>query len=360
MTRRGLFAAIPLLLATALSGCSRGESASSPRVLNGAGATLPSPLYARWSTEYAKLDPAVRINYQPVGSGAGVRQVTDGVVDFGATDEPLTEAEAARARGAVLHVPMTVGAVAITYNAPERGATSEPIRFPADVIADVFLGVVTRWDDARLRAANPGRPLPAEPITVVHRADGSGTSAAFSGWLSRSSEGWRVKVGTGTTLRFPVGVGVRGNEGVAAYVKQTPFTIGYLEVAHARIAGLPVASIQNRAGAFVAPTNEAIERAVRAAELVPESSAADGGALRETDGEAYPILALSYVVVPRDARDRARGLAVARFLWWAVHEGQRFAKPLDYAELPPALVLRAEGALREMRGEGRVLLPAGT
>lgn len=357
MRRRGVLVAVVLVLGAASSGCSRGEGSSSPRVVNGAGATLPAPLYARWSTEYAKLDPSVRINYQPVGSGAGVRQVTDGVVDFGATDEPLSDTEAARAQGAVLHVPTTVGAVAITYNAPGEG---EPVRFPADVIADVFLGTVTRWDDARLRAANPGRALPSEPITVVHRADGSGTSAAFSGWLSRSSEGWRVKVGTGTSLRFPVGVGVRGNEGVAAYVKQTPFTIGYLEVAHARIAGLPVASIQNRAGAFVAPTHEAIERAVRAAELVPEGSAADGGALREVDREAYPILALSYVVVPRDARDRGRALAVARFLWWAVHEGQRFAKPLDYAELPPALVLRAEGALREMRGEGRVLLPAGS
>lgn len=352
MTRRGVLLALVL----AAAGCTRGEGASSPRVINGAGATLPSPLYARWSTEYAKLDPAVRINYQPVGSGAGVRQVTDGVVDFGATDEPLSEAEAARAQGAVLHVPTTVGAVALTYNAPG----TEPLRLPADVIADVFLGAITRWDDPRLRAANPSRTLPSEPITIVHRADGSGTSAAFSGWLSRGSEGWRTKVGTGTSIRFPVGVGVKGNEGVAAYVKQTPFTIGYLEVAHARIAGLPVASIQNRAGAFVAPTNEAIERAVRAAELVPEGSAADGGALREVDREAYPILALSYVVVPRDARDHGRGLAVARFLWWAVHEGQRFAKPLDYAELPPPLVLRAESALREMRGEGRPLLPAGT
>lgn len=318
-----------------MAACTRGDDA--PRVIHGAGATLPYPLYARWATEYAKRDPKVRINYQSVGSGAGVRQLEDGVVDFGATDEPIDEA---RAAGPVLHVPTTVGAVAITYALAPNDA---PLRFPADVIADVWLGTITRWDDPRLRAANPDRELPHEAISVVHRADGSGTTAAFTGFLARTSTVWRDKVGASTTPRFPVGVAAKGNEGVAAYVKQTPFTIGYLEVAHARIAKLPVATVQNRTGAFVAPTVEAIDHAMRGTDA----------------SAAYPITALSYVVVPRDARDPARAAAVASFLWWAVHDGQRFARALDYAELPPELVKRAETSLRELRAGGQPLLPAG-
>ncbi len=345
----GIALACALLWAAA---CSRTD-ADAPRVLNGAGATLPYPLYARWSAEYAKLDPKVRINYQSVGSGAGVRQVTDGVVDFGATDEPMSEGEIARAQGAVVHVPTTVGAVAITYNLPGEA----PLRLTPDLVADIFLGVVARWDEPRLLAANPGRALPAAPITIVHRADGSGTSAAFTSYLSRTSDAWKSRVGTGTTPRFPVGVGVKGNEGVAAHVKQTPFTIGYLEVAHARLAGLPSAVVQNRSGAFVAPTIEALDSAARAAAAKPVH-----GQISLVDSDApaaYPITALTYVVVPKDLRDAERGTAVAKFLWWAIHDGQRFARTLDYAELPPELVLRGESALRELRSGGHALLPAG-
>jgi phosphate transport system substrate-binding protein len=328
-------AALLVVLAWA-SACTRGEEA--PRVINGAGATLPYPLYARWSAEYAKLDPKVRINYQSVGSGAGIRQLTDGVVDFGATDEPLDPGRLARGEP-VLHVPTTVGAVAMTFSLPGAPA----LLLPADVLADVFLGVITRWDDPRLRAANPGTELPSEAITVVHRADGSGTSAAFAGFLARSSEAWRTRVGVGTSPRFPVGVGMKGNEGVAEYVKKTPFALGYLEVAHARLVGLPAAAVQNPKGAFVTPSLEALDHAIRGT----------------SEASAYPITALSYVVVPREARDAARGGAVAKFLWWAVHDGQRYARSLDYVELPPELVSRAEAALHELRADGRFLLPAG-
>ncbi len=351
---RWLLLGLVVLSAVAIASACSKSNADSMRVINGAGATLPYPLYARWSAEYAKLDPKVRINYQSVGSGAGVRQVSDGVVDFGATDEPLSEGELARCKDSVLHVPTTIGAVAVTYNLP--GAA--PLRLTADLVADVFLGTVTRWDDARIREANEGRALPAEPITVVHRADGSGTSAAFTSYLSRTSAAWRSKVGAGTTPRFPTGVGVKGSEGVAAHVKVTPFTIGYVEVSHAHLAGLPVASVQNRAGAFVTPTLEALDHAARAAVLLDPGAARDTPIrlVDTTDPAAYPITALSYVVLPRDARDPERGAALAQFLWWAVHDGQRYARPLDYAELPPELVLRAESVLRELRAGGRPIV----
>jgi phosphate transport system substrate-binding protein len=340
------------------AGCSRGAPAASesaPRLLVGAGATLPYPLYSKWAAEYARVDPAVRVNYQSVGSGAGIRQVADGVVDFGATDEPMNDEQLKRSATKLIHVPTTVGAVVFAFNLPAE----RELALTAEIAADIFLGNVARWDDERLRAINPGRSLPSEAIIVVHRAEGSGTSAALTSYLAAHNDKWRETVGSGTSARFPVGVGAKGNEGVTAFIKSTPLSIGYVELVYARQSGLAMAKVKNRAGKLVAPTLDAIERAAQSASSASAKSEERVVLLDSPDEDAYPIAALSYVVLPIDARDRGKAESLAKFLWWAVHEGQGFARALDYVALPPFLVARAESALRELRADGRPLLPSG-
>lgn len=329
-------------LGAAAMACTRQDRA--PRVVDGTGATLPYPLYAKWAAEYGRVDPNVRINYQPLGSGAGVRQIADGVVDFGATDEPMSDAELARAERALVQIPTTIGAVVLAY----RLDGIADLELTPELAADVFLGDIARWDDARLRAANPHAALPSEPIMVVHRADGSGTSAALTTFLGRHSPTFRDRVGAGKIARFPVGVGAKGSDGVSAFVRATPNTVGYVESAYARAAGLSVARIMNRKGKFVPPTLEAMDRAARGAK--------DLSIVDADDELAYPIAALSLVVVPREIKDRAKGEALVSFLWWAVHEGQRFAAAEGYAPLPPELVARAESALREVRAAGKPIV----
>lgn len=333
----------------ALGSCTRsGRSDGASSVIHGAGATLPFPLYSKWSTEFSRVDGSVRVNYQPLGSGAGIRQMSDGVVDFGATDEPMSNEQLERAPAALVHVPMTIGAVVLAYNLP--GVTE--LRLTSDVVADVFRGAITRWDDERLREANPSAPLPSQPITVVHRADGSGTSATFTTYLSKTSEGWRASVGAGIAPRFPVGVGARGNDGVTAYVKSTPHAIGYVELAYARQARLPIAHVKNRAGHYVVPTLESLDSAARSAiARVPEDLRVS--LVDSPDPRAYPITALSFIILPREAKDRERAEALVRFVWWGLHEGQRYAAELDYAPLPAELVSRGERTLRGLRAEGR-------
>jgi len=354
MTRLALALAFVLVLG-ACSRASGTPTESSPRVLVGAGATLPYPLYSKWAAEYARVEPTVRVNYQSLGSGAGVRQVSDGVVDFGATDEPMTDEQIRLASKKLVHVPTTVGAVVFAFNLPGE----RDLALTAEVAAAVFLGDVQRWDDERIRSLNPGRNLPAEPIIVVHRADGSGTSAALTTYLAKHDATWQAKVGAATSPHFPVGVGAKGNEGVTAFIKSTPLALGYVELVYARQAGLAMAQVRNPAGKMVAPSLDALDRAARSARP-PRDDDARVVLLDAEDEGAYPIAAVSFVVVPRDTADRAKGEALAKFLWWAVHDGQSFAGSLDYARLPPALVGRAERALGELRGEGRPLLPSGS
>ncbi len=336
------------LFAPSVSSCTRaGQADGAPRVIDGAGATLPFPLYSKWASEFAQVDGTVRVNYQPLGSGAGIRQMSDGVIDFGATDEPMSDEQLKRAPSDLVHVPMTIGAVVLAYNVP--GATD--LRLTPETIADVFRGTISRWDDARLRESNARASMPAQPIAVVHRADGSGTSATFTTYLSRTSAAWRADVGAGVSPRFPVGVGARGNDGVAAYIKSTPYAVGYVELAHARQAGLPIALVKNHAGNFVAPTLASLDRAARSAlTRVPEDLRLS--LVDSEDAEAYPITALSFLILPRNSRQRAKGEALARFVWWALHDGQRFAAQLEYAPLPTELVTRGERAVRELRAGG--------
>lgn len=355
MNRRPLVA-LGVLAVVAL-GCTRAgqpTTEGAPRVLVGAGASLPFPLYSRWSAEYAKVEPGVRINYQSVGSGAGIRQMTDGVVDFGATDEPLSRADRERIASRVVHVPMTIGAVVLAFNVP--GA--QELSLSGDVIADIFLGTVKRWNDPRITTPNEGARLPDEPIVVVHRADGSGTSAALTEFLSRASPAWRDGVGTGTSPRFPVGVGAKGNEGVTALVKATPLSFGYVELAYARQARLPIVKVKNRAGRLVEPTVETLAKAATSADLsaIGGPDEPRGVLVDAPDEAAYPITALSYVVVPRDSHDPAKAEAIAKFLWWAVHDGQRLSQALDFAPLTPALLEKSENAIRQLRAEGKPLV----
>lgn len=357
MNRRTLLLLAPLAAFAIHAACTRSSPAAteaSPRVLVGAGASLPYPLYSKWASEYAKVDPTVRVNYQSVGSGAGIRQMGDGVVDFGATDEPLSKAERERSSVPLVHVPTTVGAVVLAFNLPG----THDLALGGDLVADIFLGTVKRWNDPRIESANPGRHLPDETIVVVHRADGSGTSAALTDFLSKTSPAWRDSVGSGTSPRFPVGVGAKGNEGVTALVKTTPLAIGYVELAYARQAGLPMAHVRNRAGKMVAPSVDALTKAATSADLsaIGTRDEPRGVLVDAPDEGAYPITALSYVVLPREGHDTAKAEALAKFLWWAVHDGQKLATSLDFAPLTPALLERSERALRELRADGKPIL----
>lgn len=301
--------------------------------LLGAGATFPYPLYARWFNRFAQ-DSGVRINYQSIGSGGGIRQLTAGTVDFGATDVPMTDAEIARVpSGVVVHLPTVLGAVSVTYNLPELDGA---LRLSGDVLADIFLGRITRWNDPRLLALNPSQPLPDRDILVVHRSDGSGTSFIFSDYLSRVSSDWAAGPGRSKDVRWPVGIGGKGNEGVAAQVKAMPGSLGYLEATYARQNRLRSAHLRNAAGNFVAPAAYEIAQAASSA----LADIADSTDLRlsivDAPGErAYPIASFTWVLVVPDLIGAPRTTALKRFLRWALTEGDEIARTLGYEPLPP-------------------------
>ena len=319
--------------------------------LQGAGATFPNPLYQKWLSEYGKLHPDVRIDYQSIGSGGGIKQIKEQTVDFGASDAPMKDEDLKSAPGELLHIPTVLGAVVLTYNLQ---GVAQPLRFSPDVIADIFLGKIKRWDDARIKADNPGAALPAADITVVHRSDGSGTSAVFTDYLSKVSAEWKEKVGTGTSPNWPVGLGGKGNEGVTGQVKQTPNTIGYVELAYAVQNKLPVALIKNASGNFVEPSLDAVTAA--AAESLPTTPEDLRVSLTNAGGAtAYPVSSYTYILAYKDQKDAAKGKALVDFLWWGVHDGERFAKDLLYAPLPPDIVKRAEAKINSITSGGKPL-----
>ncbi|MET0649327.1 MAG: phosphate ABC transporter substrate-binding protein PstS [Pyrinomonadaceae bacterium] len=319
--------------------------------LQGAGATFPNPLYQKWLSEYGKLHPDVRIDYQSIGSGGGIKQIREQTVDFGASDAPMKDEDLKSAPGELLHIPTVLGAVVLTYNLQ---GVAQPLRFSPDVIADIFLGKIKRWDDARIKADNPGAALPAADITVVHRSDGSGTSAVFTDYLSKVSPEWKEKVGTGTSPNWPVGLGGKGNEGVTGQVKQTPNTIGYVELAYAVQNKLPVALIKNASGNFVEPSLDAVTAA--AAESLPTTPEDLRVSLTNAGGAtAYPISSYTYILAYKDQKDAAKGKALVDFLWWGIHDGERFAKDLLYAPLPPDIVKRAEAKINSITSAGKPL-----
>ncbi|HEX4599883.1 MAG TPA: phosphate ABC transporter substrate-binding protein PstS [Gemmatimonadales bacterium] len=319
--------------------------------LTGAGATFPNIIYQEWILTYNKAHPEVQLNYQSIGSGGGIRQFSDGTVDFGGSDAPMSDSAIAAIKGNVLHIPTVLGATIVTYNVADA---KQPLRFTPDLVADIYLGKITKWNDARLAAANPGVTLPALDIVVVHRSDGSGTSYNFTDYLTKVSPEWAEKVGKGTAVNWPVGLGGKGNEGVAATVGQTPGAVGYVELGYATANKLPVALVRNKAGAFVAPTLKA-------------TTAAFAGALRSMapttdfrvsitdpdERDAYPIATMTYLLLHKSYTDAAKTRELLRFVWWAETEGQVRAEPLGYAPLPKQLAPWIKERLESITVDGK-------
>jgi phosphate transport system substrate-binding protein len=325
--------------------------AADPLTVTGAGATFPYPLYSKWFYEYSNAHPGVNFNYQSIGSGGGIRQITAGTIDFGATDAPMTEDEMAKLPGPIFHIPTAIGAVAIVYNVEGVGSG---LKLTQDSLAEIFLGKITGWNDPKIASQNPGMKLPGSEIVVAHRSDGSGTTDIFTNYLSTVNAGWKEKVGKGKSVNWPVGLGGKGNEGVAGVVKQTPGAIGYVELAYATQNKMAMAALRNREGSFVLPSLEAT------------SAAAAGGAgtmpadfrvsLVDTPGrDAYPVCGLTWILVYKDQKDEAKGKALVAFLKWAIRDGQKMNAPLLYAPIPGPVVEKVDATLKQIRFQGKSL-----
>ena len=337
--------------AFACSGGSGPGSAGGPIKLQGAGATFPMPLYQKWMSEYGKLHANVQMDYQSIGSGGGIKQIQSQTVDFGASDAPMTDAELKASPGELIHIPTVLGAVVVTYNVE---SIAKPLNLSPEVVADIFLGKITKWDDARLKQDNPGVSLPAGDITTVHRSDGSGTTYVFTDYLSKVSPEWKEKVGTDKSPKWPGGQGGKGNEGVTGQIKQQPNTIGYVELAYAVQNKLPVALIRNASGKFVEPSIDAVTAAAAAAsgQTPDDLRVSITNAAGET---AYPISSYTYILAYKDQKDATKGKAVVDFLWWGIHDGEQFAKDLLYAPLPAEIVKRTEAKINSITSGGKPL-----
>ncbi len=329
-----------------------GGAAAQTVTLNGAGATFPFPLYSKWSQVYAE-EKGVHINYQSIGSGGGIRQFIAKTVDFGATDGPMTDEQIAQSGGRVLHIPMVAGAVVPVYNLPGVG---QGLNFTPDVLADIFLGRITKWDDPRLSRLNPKANLPGTDIVVVHRSDGSGTTAIWVNYLSKVSPMWKARVGEGTSVNWPTGLGGRGNEGVAGLVRQTPNTLGYVELAYALTNKMTFGSVRNKAGQFVRPTLSSTTKAMDGAlKNIPDDFRVF---FTNPDGkDAYPVAGFTWILINAEQADAVKGKALTEFLWWAIHDGQKYAPTLLYAPLPKSLVTRVERSLKSVTYRGQPILP---
>ena len=319
--------------------------------VTGAGATFPYPLYSKWFYEYSNAHPGVNFNYQSIGSGGGIRQITAGTVDFGATDAPMKNEDMAKLPGPILHIPTAIGAVTVVYN---LGGVKSGLKLTPDALANIYLGKITRWNDPQIASQNPGVKLPGEEIVVAHRSDGSGTTDIFTNFLSTVNQEWKEKVGRGKSVKWPVGLGGKGNEGVAGVVKQTPGAIGYVELAYATQNKMTVAAVRNREGAFILPSLESTsEAAAGAAKTMPADYRV---ALVDAPGKgSYPICGFTWLLVYKDQRDAAKGKALVSFLKWAMHDGQKMNAPLLYAPIPKPVVEKVDATLKQIRYKGKSL-----
>ena len=322
-----------LALSAAAALCAKAGSAQGVQV-DGAGATFPAPIYTKWFSEYNKLHPDVRINYQSIGSGGGIRQLSNQTVFFGATDGPMTADQMQGAAGKILHLPTVLGGVVPVYNIP--GVDSE-LKFSGPVLADIILGKITKWNDAALTALNPGAKLPGTDITVVHRSDGSGTTYIFADYLSKVSPEFKKKVGVATAVNWPAGVGGKGNEGVAGLVKQTPGAIGYVELIYAIQNKIAYGSVQNMAGEFLRATTDSVTAAAAAAvSAMPKDFRVS---ITNAPGKGvYPISSFTWLLFYESPKDKQKGKIMKEFVKWALTDGQKFAAELGYAPLPEAVV----------------------
>jgi phosphate transport system substrate-binding protein len=344
--------------------------------INGAGATFPFPLIDTWRVEYQSVNPSVSINYQSIGSGGGVRQFTERTVDFGASDAPLTQEEMQALASTPVHIPETIGSVVAAYNLP---GIDKGLKLTGPVLADIFAGKITRWDDPRIRELNPDLSLPAADIVVVHRSDGSGTTFIWTGYLSQVSPEWNQTIGAGKSVQWTVGLGAQGNEGVSNTVLSTPNSIGYVELTYALTTDMDYASLMNRAGNFVEPTVDSTRAAAQAAIIMNgtntvanttsgsavslpggDQSWADVSLLDAPGADSYPIASFSYLLLYKelstniDSMEKAQ--ALAQFVNWAVTDGQQFASPLHYVPLPESVVQHNQQTLRSLTFNGQPVL----
>ena len=324
--------------------------------ITGAGATFPYPIYSKWVLEYTKTRPNIEINYQSIGSGGGIRQFMDRTVQFGATDGPMSDSQITAIRGNVLHIPTVLGAVVPVYSLP--GITAQ-LRFTPDILAGIYLGQITRWNDTRIAAANPGVQLPERDVIVVHRSDGSGTTYVWTDYLAKVSADWARRVGRGTAVNWPVGLGGQGNPGVASTVSRTPGAIGYVELVYALQNRIAYGLVRNRAGTFVNATLASTTAAAGAAVAsLPDDTDFRISITDAAGADAYPIASFTWILLPSQMTDAAIARPLLEWLWWATHAGQPFATQLGYAQLPARVVQIIETRLRTVTLNGRPVLPA--
>jgi phosphate transport system substrate-binding protein len=317
-----LLAAAGLLALTATSAVAQN--------INGAGATFPYPIYSRWFTEYNKVHPEVKINYQSIGSGGGIRQVSEGTVDFGATDGPMSDQQIAEAKVKTQHIPTVLGAVVPVYNIP---GVNKTLNFSSEVIADIYLGTISKWNDPRLAKDNPGVSFPDKAILPVYRSDGSGTTYIFTDFLSKVSADFQGKVGKGTSVKWPTGIGQKGNEGVAGMVRQSPYSFGYVELIYARANNMQFGAVKNKAGKFLQATTDGVTAAAAAAaKAMPRDYRVS---ITNADGpDSYPISSFTWLLIPLQSKDPAKGKALQGFLEWMLDTGESEASSMTYAPLP--------------------------
>jgi len=334
-----------LIAATALAAAIVRPGAAQTVQINGAGATFPYPIYSKWFSEYNKMHPDVQINYQSIGSGGGIRQLINRTVFFGATDGPMTKDQLLAAPGTILHFPTVLGAVVPVYNVP--GVDAE-LKFTGPLLADIFMGKVSKWNDAPIAKLNPGVSLPGSDITVVHRSDGSGTTYIFADYLGKVSPDWKKTVGVATSVNWPTGVGGKGNEGVAGLVKQTPGSIGYVELIYALQNKIDFGTVQNMAGEFVRASLDSVTKAAAATKgkMPPDFRVSITNA---PGAGVYPISSFTWLLFYESPKDKRAARVMTDFMRWALHDGQKYCADLGYAPLPEEVVAMEMEALKKIR-----------
>jgi phosphate transport system substrate-binding protein len=335
-----------------ISGILAAAAPAAAQSLTGAGATFPNPIYTKWFDAYSKKT-GVQINYQSIGSGGGIRQFTEGTVDFGASDGPMNESQIQAVNGNVLHVPTVLGAVAVTYNLPTLGDTK--LKFDGNLLVEIFMGRVTKWNDPKIAALNPGVKLPDIDLIVVHRSDGSGTTYVFTDYLNKFSREWKDKVGYATSVNWPTGLGGKGNEGVTQQIKQTEGAVGYVELIYAISNNLPYAQVKNATGNFIAPSLETVTAAAAGAKL--EKDTDFRVSITNSPGtQAYPIASFTWLLVKKDNKDPAKAKLIRDFLTWMITpEAQNMAADLHYAPLPAPVVSLVQARLPTLKASGKVI-----
>lgn len=328
-------ASLPVLIAS---------QAFAAETINAAGATFPAPIYQKWFEEYRKAHPDVQINYQPLGSGAGIKQLTEGTIDFGASDMPMTDPQISAMKVHPLHFPTVLGGVVITYNVP---GVSQSLKLTSDIIAGIYLGRITKWNDAKIKAENGGINLPGTDIVVVHRSDSSGTSFVFTDYLSKVSSDWKGKVGANSAVQWPIGLGGKGNDGVSGLVKQTPGAVGYVELIYAVQNKMPYAQVKNAAGKYVTASFDTVTAAAAGVKDMPKDFRVS---ITNAPGAgAYPISTFTYLLIPTHIPDATKRKTLTDFLQWMLGPGQKDAQPLSYSPLPKSVVAAEMKQIAEVK-----------